>query len=231
MMVSIYAASPLILERMRMQLSPTEFQVHAYLVSARECATAPVPACDAFGVDVHEPALRYRLLPRLPRPCLLVVDAVFAPGAAFSLLLEGVRGFVRYDRIEQELTLALRTLRQGGYWAPHGLMSAFLDRLLTAASGPRRGASTTRLSPREQQVLAGVLEQLTNPQIAARLAISERTVKFHISNLLRRFDVHKREQLALHARPIAAGLPNLETLAKPTPEPGGAGRGLARLPR
>ena len=196
MLVSIYAAHPLLLERMRVQLSPAEFQVHAYLASAGESAAAPVLACDAFCVDVREPVLRYRLLPRLPRACLLAVDAAFDPGEAFSLLLKGVRGYVRYDRIELELTQALRTLSQGGYWAPHGLISVFLDRLLSSMPEVRRSRSAAQLSQREQQVLAGALKQLTNLQIATQLAISERTVKFHISNLLHRFGVQTRHQLA-----------------------------------
>ena len=49
-----------------------------------------------------------------------------------------------------------------------------------------------RLSRREQEVLLGVLQQLANKEIAARLNLSERTVKFHVSSLLAKFGVRDR---------------------------------------
>ncbi len=57
----------------------------------------------------------------------------------------------------------------------------------------------TRLSRRGQEVLRGVLQYLTNKEIAARLFISERTVKFHVSGLLSKFGVHNRMELAREA--------------------------------
>jgi DNA-binding CsgD family transcriptional regulator len=51
------------------------------------------------------------------------------------------------------------------------------------------------VSRREQQVLGAVLENLSNKEIAARLGISERTVKFHVSALLTKFGVRTRVEL------------------------------------
>jgi DNA-binding CsgD family transcriptional regulator len=52
-----------------------------------------------------------------------------------------------------------------------------------------------RLSPREQEVLECVLLNKSNKEIASQLNICERTVKFHVSGLLAKFDV--RDRLAL----------------------------------
>ena len=52
-----------------------------------------------------------------------------------------------------------------------------------------------QLSAREKEVLGGVLENLLNKQIAARLNISERTVKFYVSSLLTKFRVRNRALL------------------------------------
>ena len=52
------------------------------------------------------------------------------------------------------------------------------------------------VSPREAEVLALVGEQLTNPEIAARLYISVRTVESHVSSLLRKLGVDDRRALA-----------------------------------
>ena len=48
-----------------------------------------------------------------------------------------------------------------------------------------------------EEVLAGLLENLANKEVADRLHISERTVKFHVSNLLAKFGVRRRADLIL----------------------------------
>ena len=56
-------------------------------------------------------------------------------------------------------------------------------------------AAPVPLSSRQQEVLRGVLQNLTNKEIAAKLKLTERTVKFHISSLLQKFEVGGRVSL------------------------------------
>jgi DNA-binding NarL/FixJ family response regulator len=51
------------------------------------------------------------------------------------------------------------------------------------------------VSPRAHQVLQGIIEGKSNLEIGHSLGITERTVKFHVSNLLNQFKVKKREEL------------------------------------
>jgi DNA-binding NarL/FixJ family response regulator len=51
------------------------------------------------------------------------------------------------------------------------------------------------LTSREQQITALVCLDLTNPQIAALLALSPQTVKTHIRNILLKFDLHSKAEL------------------------------------
>ena len=53
------------------------------------------------------------------------------------------------------------------------------------------------LSRREQEVLSSLLENMANKEIGNKLNISERTVKFHVSNLLNKFGVRRRADLIL----------------------------------
>ena len=53
------------------------------------------------------------------------------------------------------------------------------------------------MSRREQETLEALLENLSNKEIASKLNISERTVKFHVSNLLSKFGVRRRADLIL----------------------------------
>lgn len=59
----------------------------------------------------------------------------------------------------------------------------------------RIGATSVALSPREREVLHAVTNNLGNKEIAFRLSISVRTVKFHVSALLGKFGVSSRAQL------------------------------------
>lgn len=82
-----------------------------------------------------------------------------------------------------------------------GLAAELLRAALPAAPVP--------LTRREQQVLAAVADELTNKEIAARLHLSERTVKFHISALLRKFRVRSRMALVREAYGAALVPPRL----------------------
>jgi DNA-binding NarL/FixJ family response regulator len=57
--------------------------------------------------------------------------------------------------------------------------------------------SAGELSQREQEVLDALLGSLVNKEIGSRLNISERTVKFHVSNILSKFGVRRRADLIL----------------------------------
>ena len=64
-----------------------------------------------------------------------------------------------------------------------------------AASAPLPGLDT--LSAREREVAEAVAEGLTNKQVAARLGITERTVKAHLATVFEKTGVRDRLQLAL----------------------------------
>jgi DNA-binding CsgD family transcriptional regulator len=55
------------------------------------------------------------------------------------------------------------------------------------------------IAPREREVLNGILEDLSNKEIASRLNLAVRTVKFHVSSLLAKFGVRDRVGLIREA--------------------------------
>ena len=63
-----------------------------------------------------------------------------------------------------------------------------------------------RLTRREEEVLAGVSDSLSNKEIASNLNLSERTVKFHVSSLLAKFQVRGRMELVREAARHAMGV-------------------------
>jgi DNA-binding CsgD family transcriptional regulator len=59
----------------------------------------------------------------------------------------------------------------------------------------RRASGDIKMTRREKQVLDGVLRSMQNKEVGASLHLSERTVKFHVSSLLRKFKVKSRTEL------------------------------------
>ena len=77
------------------------------------------------------------------------------------------------------------------------------DQLLEAGKSVH---GKVRLTRREEEVLAGVSESLSNKEIASNLNLSERTVKFHVSSLLAKFQVRGRMELVRQAARHAMGV-------------------------
>ncbi|MGB0033915.1 MAG: LuxR C-terminal-related transcriptional regulator [Candidatus Acidiferrales bacterium] len=63
----------------------------------------------------------------------------------------------------------------------------------------RSCAGPSALSPRQREILHSVLRNRANKEIASRLNITVRTVKFHVSTLLNKFGVENRAELARRA--------------------------------
>jgi DNA-binding NarL/FixJ family response regulator len=126
------------------------------------------------------------------------VDQKFKEATSYALLRMGVKGLLTYSEAREQLVHALPLVASGGFWVPRELLSRFVDTILNGMRGRRPQAeANTELSRREREVLDGLLENLANKEIASRLNISERTVKFHVSNLLAKFNVRRRADLIL----------------------------------
>jgi two-component system nitrate/nitrite response regulator NarL len=82
---------------------------------------------------------------------------------------------------------------------PRAVLSGFVESIL---GGPYRrklmAISSANLSLREHEVLGSLLENLSNKEIGSKLNVTERTVKFHVSNVLNKFGVRRRADLILH---------------------------------
>jgi DNA-binding NarL/FixJ family response regulator len=80
------------------------------------------------------------------------------------------------------------------------------DRANKLLEAGRSAHSRVKLTRREEEVLAGLMKSLANKEIAATLNLSERTVKFHVSSLLAKYQVRGRMELVREASRHTAGM-------------------------
>jgi DNA-binding NarL/FixJ family response regulator len=132
---------------------------------------------------------------RYPSARLLVVAEKFSEATAFPLLRLGVKGLLRYAEVQAKLPQALRSVAADGFWVPRTLLSRFVDRVVTHRQSRTLLSGPAGLSRRERDILEALLDNLANKEIANKLNISERTVKFHVSNVLAKFGVRRRADL------------------------------------
>jgi two-component system nitrate/nitrite response regulator NarL len=66
-------------------------------------------------------------------------------------------------------------------------------------SGSRAAVPTVRVTPRQRQILQGLVDGLSNKEIARNLDIIEGTVKAHVRSLMGKLGVRNRTQLAVTA--------------------------------
>jgi DNA-binding NarL/FixJ family response regulator len=160
------------------------------------------PKAQVYVVDAHAAkqatgALLTNLLERQPGARLLVVGEQHSDANSYSMLRLGVKGLLTYVEARDQLQRALPLVAAGGFWVPRSVLSSFVDSILTSQGRRLKTDSVTNLSRREQEVLESLLENLANKEIASKLNIAERTVKFHVSNLLSKFGVRRRADLIL----------------------------------
>ncbi len=204
--VCLLSHHPLVLGEFERILSRPSFHVAPRQLEstlAPDLRRVAVPRASVYVVDAHAArqateALVSNILDRFPDARLLVVGDKFSESSTYSLLRLGVKGLLTYAEAREQLPQALPLVAGGGFWVPRALLSGFVDSILSSVHGRRlRTDTSAALSRREQEVLDGLLENLANKEIANKLNISERTVKFHVSNLLNKFGVRRRADLIL----------------------------------
>lgn len=128
------------------------------------------------------------LLAAQPAARILVFTAYDTSERVFAAIQAGAKGYLLKGAPVEELTRAIRTVHADGSY----LESRVASTLLAEVRTPRRGGG--RLSERERAVLRLVAAGLTSKQIARELAITERTVQFHVTGLLNKLGAESRAQ-------------------------------------
>ncbi len=120
----------------------------------------------------------------------LMVDSLDETVPVAQFLQAGVRGLLPEDLSADELVLALEAIA-GGLTVLHP--AVLEDWLQTTPTGPLSELAVP-LTPREMEVLQRLATGLANKAIARQLAISEHTVKFHVSSIFLKLNASSRTE-------------------------------------
>jgi two-component system, NarL family, response regulator YdfI len=128
------------------------------------------------------------------------------PTAAWAMdaLRAGARGVLPRDATPDEIIAAIEAAAAGLVTLPADLAADLVSSARVGTGGRptgNAGAAAQPLTRREVEVLGMLAEGLANKNIAARLGISEHTVKTHVASILTKLDAFSRaEAVAIGAR-------------------------------
>jgi NarL family two-component system response regulator LiaR len=131
-----------------------------------------------------------------PKARILVLTSFAEDDKVFPAIKSGALGYLLKDSSPQELLQAIRDTYHGES-SLHPTVARKLIRELNQPSD--LPPAEEPLTEREVEVLKWVAQGLPNQAIAEKLALSERTVRSHVSNILGKLHLANRTQAALYA--------------------------------
>jgi DNA-binding NarL/FixJ family response regulator len=127
-------------------------------------------------------------------PCLVLTT--FDDADAFlAAVRAGARGYLLKDATSDELGQGIRCVAAGGSW----LKPSLTENVLRALREDRPAEIDGKLTGREVEVLRLLAGGYSNREIGSALAVSERTVKNHVSSILGKLWVRDRTRAVLKA--------------------------------
>jgi DNA-binding NarL/FixJ family response regulator len=133
-------------------------------------------------------------------PRVLILTTFDLDKYVYDALRAGASGFLLKDVTAERLFDAVRVVAAGeALLAPTVTRRLISEFAAMHRPDPAPAPALARLTPRETQVLRLMAEGLSNPEIAARLTITEETVKTHVSRVLTKLGLRDRTQAVVAA--------------------------------
>jgi DNA-binding NarL/FixJ family response regulator len=164
----------------------------------RQWDTLGEPLPDVVLMDLRMPRMdgveaTAAIVRGYPQVKVVVLSSFGEAERVHAALAAGAAGYLLKDADPDEVVTAIRAAVQGEVH----LDSAVARQLTQRMAAPHIGL--TSLTTREREILALVAQGHANREIADRLAISERTARTHVSNVLTKLRLSSRTQAALLA--------------------------------
>ncbi|MDI6869853.1 MAG: response regulator transcription factor [Bacillota bacterium] len=164
---------------------------------------------DVVTLDVSMPGMSglevaRKLREELPEVKIVILTVHDDQACLLDAVRAGGQAYLLKDSEPAHLVEAIRTVHAGGTYFPQEFVSHLVEgyRKVTsevAAAGEVLAKSKAQLTEREVEILRLIAQGASNREIAERLFISEKTVKNHVSSLLRKLELEGRTQAAIFA--------------------------------
>ena len=142
----------------------------------------------------------------LPHVAVVILTALEEEQTLFDAIRAGAAAYLHKDCEPKELVESVRKVRNGQFIINEKIFAkpAVATKVLAefrelSVYGPGSSHVFAPLSPREVQILDNIAQGMTNQEVAYTLAISEQTVKNHMSSILRKLSVNDRTQAVVYA--------------------------------
>jgi DNA-binding NarL/FixJ family response regulator len=166
---------------------------------------------DVLIIEVDLPQLSgikatQRVRRELPHVAVVILTALEEEQTLFDAIRAGAAAYLHKDCEPKELVESIRKVRNGQFIINEKIFAkpAVATKVLAefrelSVYGPGSSHVFAPLSPREVQILDNIAQGMTNKEVAYTLAISEQTVKNHMSSILRKLSVNDRTQAVVYA--------------------------------
>ncbi|MFI8823984.1 response regulator [Streptomyces sp. NPDC053431] len=137
-----------------------------------------------------------------PPPRILVLTTYDLDRNVYSALHAGASGFLLKDVTPEQLTAAVRMVRQGDALLAPTITRRLVERFTSPATDPATAVphrDLAVLTPRELQILKALARGHNNTELAAHFQLSEATVKTHITRILTKLHLRDRTQAVITA--------------------------------
>ncbi|WP_328552018.1 response regulator transcription factor [Streptomyces sp. NBC_00358] len=172
---------------------------------AHALARGPALRPDVAVLDVRLPdgdgiSVCRELRSQMPELSCLMLTSFDDEEALLDAIMAGAAGYVLKQIKGSDLVSAVRTVASGQSMLDPTTTARLMRKLRAdPAEEPALSPELASLSPRERDILALIVDGLTNREIGKELYLSEKTVKNHISRLLAKLGVQRRVQAAVLA--------------------------------
>jgi two-component system NarL family response regulator len=168
---------------------------------------------DLVLMDIHMPGLdgiraTARMKAEFPEARIVLLTGSSDPGTIFEAVKVGASAFLLKTAQARELVGTIEGVLEGeidfGPEMAERLLAAFPQEAPEEAVSPQAPSGIERLSPRQREILGFVAGGLTYKEVGVRLYLTERTIKYHMGEIVSLLQVKNKAEAARLAR--SAGL-------------------------